>query len=86
LGKIGGDSDLSVNGWEFAKQLPNFLVQHLADHQQLIIWTSTFKRTIQTVQFLAFPKLQWRALDEIDAGVCDGMTYDQMAVSICFVG
>ncbi|GFH23018.1 6PF2K domain-containing protein, partial [Haematococcus lacustris] len=28
---------------------------------------------------LPFPKLQWKALDEIDAGVCDGMTYKQIA-------
>jgi broad specificity phosphatase PhoE len=25
------------------------------------------------------PQVQWRALDEIDAGVCDGLTYGQIA-------
>jgi len=42
------------------------------------VWTSTFKRTIQTGQFLPYPKLQWKALDEIDAGVCDGLTYEEI--------
>lgn len=37
------------------------------------IWTSTLKRTIQTARHLPFPKLRWKALDEIDAGVwCAG--------------
>lgn len=40
------------------------------------VWTSFLKRTHQTAQHLPFPKLGWRALDEIDAGICDGMTYE----------
>jgi 6-phosphofructo-2-kinase/fructose-2,6-biphosphatase 2 len=81
MGKIGGDSDLSSNGIEFAKKLPCFLKQHLIEGQSLTIWTSTFKRTIQTVKFMDFTKLHWKALDELDSGVCDGMTYDEIAVS-----
>jgi broad specificity phosphatase PhoE len=26
-------------------------------------------------------QIQWRALDEINAGVCDGMTYDEIKKS-----
>ncbi|KAG1443858.1 hypothetical protein G6F56_010519 [Rhizopus delemar] len=37
------------------------------------------KRTIQTARHLDFPKKQWKALDELDTGVCDGMTYDEIA-------
>ncbi|GJY81858.1 6-phosphofructo-2-kinase/fructose-2,6-bisphosphatase-like protein isoform X1 [Tanacetum coccineum] len=37
------------------------------------IWTSTLQRTIITAnQIAGFPKVQWRALDEINAGVFDG--------------
>ena len=43
------------------------------------MWTSTLRRTIQTASALPFPKLKWKALDEIDAGICDGMTYAQVA-------
>ena len=36
------------------------------------------KRTIQTARFLTFEKLEWKALDELDSGVCDGLTYTQI--------
>lgn len=32
------------------------------------VWTSTLKRTIHTANFLPYPKLRWKALDEIHAG------------------
>lgn len=38
------------------------------------------KRTIETSENLDYPKLQWKALDELDAGVCDGMTYEEIEV------
>lgn len=45
------------------------------------VWTSTLRRTIQTARMLPYPKLTWKALDELDAGVCDGMTYEEIEVS-----
>ena len=47
-------------------------------HRQ--VWTSTLQRTIQTAQYLPYPKLTWKSLDELDAGVCDGMTYEEIEV------
>lgn len=44
------------------------------------VWTSTLKRTIQTAQDLPYLKLTWKSLDELDAGVCDGMTYEEIEV------
>ena len=79
LGKIGGDSDLSPRGREFSKRLPGLVAQHLPPNQTLTVWTSTMKRTIQTAEHLPYPKLQWKALDEIDAGMCDSMTYEEIA-------
>jgi 6-phosphofructo-2-kinase/fructose-2,6-biphosphatase 2 len=46
--------------------------------KELIVWTSTMKRTIQTSSLLHYPKINRKALDEIDAGVCDGMTYEEI--------
>ncbi|KAM0826900.1 hypothetical protein ACQ4PT_068548 [Festuca glaucescens] len=44
-----------------------------------LIWTSTLQRTILTATpIVGFPKIQWRALDEINSGVCDGMTYEEI--------
>jgi 6-phosphofructo-2-kinase/fructose-2,6-biphosphatase len=31
------------------------------------VWTSTLKRTIATANYLPYPKLRWKALDEIHA-------------------
>ncbi|RUP49600.1 histidine phosphatase superfamily [Jimgerdemannia flammicorona] len=76
-GKIGGDSMLSPRGVEYARQLPGLIHEHLAG-QHLTVWTSTMRRTIQTGQELDYPKLQWKALDELDSGVCDGMTYEEI--------
>lgn len=50
----------------------------------LQVWTSTLQRTIETAQHLDFPKLTWKALDELDAGVCDGMTYEEIEVDYLF--
>jgi 6-phosphofructo-2-kinase/fructose-2,6-biphosphatase 2 len=43
------------------------------------VWTSTLQRTLQTAEYLPYPKLSWKALDELNAGLCDGMTYEEIA-------
>ncbi|KAG8958108.1 Fructose-2,6-bisphosphatase [Tulasnella sp. 408] len=42
------------------------------------VWTSALRRTIHTARHLRYRKMAWKALDEIDAGVCDGMTYKEI--------
>ncbi|XP_059531713.1 6-phosphofructo-2-kinase/fructose-2,6-bisphosphatase 2 isoform X2 [Myotis daubentonii] len=65
LGKIGGDSGLSVRGKQFAQALRKFLEeQEIAD---LKVWTSQLKRTIQTAESLGVTYEQWKILNEIDA-------------------
>ena len=76
-GKIGGDAPLSTRGEQYAKELPA-LVQSCVGDLPLTVWTSTLKRTIQTAAGLPYRKLSWKALDELDAGVCDGMTYEEI--------
>ncbi|KAG0343697.1 Fructose-2,6-bisphosphatase, partial [Podila humilis] len=78
MGKLGGDSDLSARGKQYAKSLPLLIATHLGNSGELTVWTSTMRRTIQTAQHLTYPKLAWKALDELDAGVCDGMTYEEI--------
>jgi 6-phosphofructo-2-kinase/fructose-2,6-biphosphatase 2 len=79
-GRIGGDGDLSASGWKFAELLPGVLVELNSD--PLEIWTSSFRRTKQTAQFFnsAVPRIEWKALDEIDAGVCEGLTYKEISI------
>ncbi|XP_041748352.1 6-phosphofructo-2-kinase/fructose-2,6-bisphosphatase 4 isoform X4 [Coregonus clupeaformis] len=75
-GSIGGDSGLSPRGKEFAKYLSQFIQsQEISD---LKVWTSQMKRTIQTAEALAVPYEQWKALNEIDAGVCEEMMYEEI--------
>uniref|UniRef100_A0A3Q2D3X6 6-phosphofructo-2-kinase/fructose-2,6-bisphosphatase 2 n=1 Tax=Cyprinodon variegatus TaxID=28743 RepID=A0A3Q2D3X6_CYPVA len=72
-GLIGGDSGLSERGKKFAVELKAFVKEHkLSD---LKVWTSQLKRTIQTAEELGVPYEQWKILNEIDAGVCEEMTY-----------
>ncbi|CAL1703862.1 unnamed protein product [Somion occarium] len=76
-GKIGGDSSLSERGSHYARALPALITDNIGD-APLTVWTSTLQRTIQTVQHLPYNKLTWKSLDELDAGVCDGMTYEEI--------
>ncbi|XP_058198819.1 6-phosphofructo-2-kinase/fructose-2,6-bisphosphatase isoform X2 [Rhododendron vialii] len=78
-GRIGGDSGVSDTGEIYAKKLANFVEKRLKNERAASIWTSTLQRTIMTASsIVGFPKIQWRALDEINAGVCDGMTYEEI--------
>ncbi|GAA5951825.1 hypothetical protein JCM3765_003128 [Sporobolomyces pararoseus] len=76
-GQIGGDAPLSAQGEKYMKALPELIKQKLGD-TPLTVWTSTLKRTIQTASLLPYEKLTWKSLDELDAGVCDGMTYEEI--------
>ncbi|XP_015670429.1 6-phosphofructo-2-kinase/fructose-2,6-bisphosphatase 1 isoform X4 [Protobothrops mucrosquamatus] len=78
-GRIGGDSGLSERGKQYASALANFIrSQYIRD---LKVWTSHMKRTIQTAEALHVPYEQWKALNEIDAGVCEEMTYEEIQAS-----
>uniref|UniRef100_A0A674MNR4 6-phosphofructo-2-kinase/fructose-2,6-biphosphatase 4a n=1 Tax=Takifugu rubripes TaxID=31033 RepID=A0A674MNR4_TAKRU len=44
----------------------------------LKVWTSQMKRTIQTAEGLSVPYEQWKVLNEIDAGVCEEMRYEEI--------
>ncbi|KAG8861970.1 Fructose-2,6-bisphosphatase [Tulasnella sp. 330] len=77
-GRIGGDAPLSARGEMYAKALPMLITDNIGA-AQMQVWTSTLQRTIQTARNLPYPKLTWKSLDELDAGVCDGMTYEEIA-------
>ncbi|KAK6473835.1 6-phosphofructo-2-kinase/fructose-2,6-bisphosphatase 4 isoform X1 [Huso huso] len=75
-GRIGGDSGLSARGKLFAKFLGKFIQEQ--NIKDLKVWTSQMKRTIQTAEALGVPYEQWKALNEIDAGVCEEMMYEEI--------
>ena len=76
--RIGGNSNLSLRGKMYGEKLAEYVKKEkLSD---LVVWTSQFKRTIQTAARIEAPKEQWKALNEIDAGICEGMTYEEIAL------
>ncbi|XP_069834921.1 6-phosphofructo-2-kinase/fructose-2,6-bisphosphatase 3 isoform X3 [Dendropsophus ebraccatus] len=75
-GKIGGDSGLSQRGKKFSIALKKYIEDQ--NLKELKVWTSQLKRTIQTAEALKVPYEQWKALNEIDAGVCEEMTYEEI--------
>jgi broad specificity phosphatase PhoE/predicted kinase len=77
IGRIGGDAALSDAGRGYAAQLANVIRDRAGS--DVVVWTSTLRRTIGTAEIIGLPFRTWRSLDEIDAGVCDGMTYAEIA-------
>jgi broad specificity phosphatase PhoE/adenylylsulfate kinase-like enzyme len=77
--RIGGDSDLTDKGRDQA----NALAEHFATIRIPIIFTSNYKRTLQTAtpiaerqdpcSIIALPEF-----NEIHAGICEGMTYEEI--------
>jgi broad specificity phosphatase PhoE/predicted kinase len=76
-GRIGGDSGLSPRGRLFSERLGTWASERLSG-SDAVVWTSTLRRTVETVRGFDRPHAEWRALDEISAGDCDGMTYDEI--------
>ncbi|XP_026479117.1 6-phosphofructo-2-kinase/fructose-2,6-bisphosphatase 2-like isoform X1 [Ctenocephalides felis] len=75
-GRIGGDSDLSERGEKYAAALGAYITEQNIDG--LRVWTSWMKRTIQTVSSVPAPQERWKALNELDAGICEEMTYAEI--------
>uniref|UniRef100_A0A1Q3FXF3 Putative fructose-6-phosphate n=1 Tax=Culex tarsalis TaxID=7177 RepID=A0A1Q3FXF3_CULTA len=75
-GLIGGDSNLSDRGRRYAQALAKYIEEQQIEG--LRVWTSWLKRTIQTVADVNAPQERWKALNEIDAGTCEEMTYEDI--------
>ena len=74
-GRIGGDTSLTARGRQYAGALGRYIRDQ--NLPSLRVWTSWMKRTIQTAKYIDAPQERWRALNEIDAGICEEMTYEE---------
>lgn len=72
--RIGGDASLSEKGKEMARALAKYFAK-----EDIFIFTSDKKRTKETAAFFAQPSVPLAALDEIRSGICDSMTYEDIA-------
>lgn len=80
-GKLGGNSGLSEQGRTYAKKLGEFIrSQKDLKENGLTVWSSTMRRTCETASYVCDldKVVKWRALEEIDAGICDGLTVEQV--------
>ncbi|MCO4760484.1 MAG: histidine phosphatase family protein [Myxococcales bacterium] len=75
-GQIGGDAVLSESGRRYPAALAEFVRLRVGKGRTPVVFTSTLKRTRQTAGTMR--TVAWRLLNEIDAGICDGMTYDEI--------
>lgn len=76
LGKIGGDAVLSARGERYAQALASHInAMHIPD---LRVLTSRLRRTIATARGIEAPQEHVAALNELNAGVCEGLSYEEM--------
>ncbi|TVQ93123.1 MAG: fructose-2,6-bisphosphatase [Deltaproteobacteria bacterium] len=74
--RIGGNAGLTARGRAYGRALKQFFDrQNVPD---LVVWTSTLRRTRETAAELGRSFRPWKPLDEIDAGVYDGWTYAEV--------
>uniref|UniRef100_A0A8R1HGE6 6-phosphofructo-2-kinase n=1 Tax=Caenorhabditis japonica TaxID=281687 RepID=A0A8R1HGE6_CAEJA len=78
MGRLGGDSPLTENGQKYAAALADFFEEE--EVEGLRVWCSQKVRAAQTAQYLKpdFHTEYWKALDELDAGICEGLTYEDI--------
>ncbi|KAG7312263.1 hypothetical protein JYU34_001735 [Plutella xylostella] len=76
LGRIGGDASLSPRGQLYAHGLADYM--NALGQEPLTVWTSEMRRTKQTAADIRAAKRAVRALNELDAGICEGLTYEEM--------
>jgi len=77
--RIGGDADLTAFGRTQAKKL----ARHFSKWDIPLIFTSSLKRTLETSMYIKAKQKDCRVLpftefDEINAGICEGMTYNEV--------
>tara|TARA_B100001248_G_C27338282_1_gene434938 strand:- start:155 stop:733 length:579 start_codon:yes stop_codon:yes gene_type:complete len=71
---IGGNSGLTYEGINYSKLLFNYFKD-----KNVNIWTSKLKRTIQTASFFDKQFIKnYDELNEINSGICDSMTYQEI--------
>jgi len=76
-GRIGGDSELSERGRLYGRRLADYI--NGLNVAGLRVWTSELRRTIETAELVrAELRERWKALNEIDAGACEEMTYEEI--------
>lgn len=72
--RIGGNSNLSSNGKIYSIMIAKYINKINVD----IVLTSQLIRTIETARYITHPKRIIKELNELNAGICDELTYDDI--------
>jgi len=84
LKRLGGDSGLTARGRRYSAWLNEFVRARQASGtaRDLLVLTSALVRTVQTAEPLrarGVKTFQTSVLNEINAGPCEGLTYEEVA-------
>lgn len=71
--RIGGNSNLSNKGKKYSIVLSKYINNLDND---IIVLTSELIRTINTAKNIKHNKIRYKELNEINAGICEDLTYD----------
>ena len=71
--RIGGNSDISDEGKKYSIALSKY-INNLDD--DISVLTSELIRTINTAKHIKYNKIQYKELNEINAGIYEELTYD----------
>lgn len=82
--RVGGDSDLSERGYAYLPKLRDYFNEEKDQgivNENTIILTSTLKRAVKTAEAidLGAKVFSLKMLDELDAGICDGLIYEEIS-------
>jgi len=81
IGVMGGDSSLGESGIAFAHNLKKYIAEHPQEFygNGFSVWCSTMKRDKMTADIICPNQyIEWRALREIDLGLFDSLTVQQV--------
>jgi len=78
LMRKGGDTELTAEGENFSHKLAAWVEENIKNNEEVTIWTSTYKRSIRTAQYIPHPKVHVKALDDLDRGEWQGLTREDI--------
>eukprot|EP00658_Telonema_sp_P-2_P059754 TRINITY_DN48885_c0_g1_i2.p1 TRINITY_DN48885_c0_g1~~TRINITY_DN48885_c0_g1_i2.p1 ORF type:complete len:540 (-),score=116.48 TRINITY_DN48885_c0_g1_i2:266-1885(-) len=83
-GRLGGDSDLDPDSQQVALRLGGFMSKELPFevHSRVAVWCSTSKRSVEMASAIGRTYMTWHALDELDYGICDGLTPAELGTKL----
>jgi len=73
--RIGGNPSLSESGHKYAVKLSGFFKSYISPCTS---YSSTKKRVIDTISYCETNYTKYSELDEINAGICEDLTYDDV--------